>query len=732
MNRALQPLRQTIIPAILNSYSIIFFFNNKLLAIVLMGITFFNVYAGASGLLAVVVAVVVGHTMGLNKIQLKQGLFSFNALLTGVGMGTFFDPSWVSLSLLLIASMLTLILSVTLSGWLGKYGLPFLSIPFVFTFWFIVLPSSQFENLGLTARNIYWMNEVYAIGGESMLKLYQQIDTFPLYEMVDIYLRSLSSIFFQDNIIAGFLISITILICSRITFSLTIIGFISAYFFARFTGSEAASINYYNIGANYMMVAIAVGSFFLIPSFYSYLWSILLVPLTSLILLFMNQLLGTVQLPVFSLPFSMVVISFIYFLMLRATPSKLKLTPIQHYSPETNLYLFKNNNERIANYIYFPIHLPFWGKWRVSQGHDGEHTHKGEWRDALDFMIYDDESKTYQSNGLLCEDYYCYNKPIVAPADGIVELITDGIDDNEIGKVNLTENWGNSIVIRHLPGLYTQLSHIRKGSFKVKAGDFVKQGDILALCGNSGRSPEPHLHFQMQVSPLLGAKTIDYPISYYFENGVLNQFTTPIENSDVYGVVPNTLERNAFNIYPNSTLKFSYSDGKESDKVAQWDSYTDGYNNRYLHCKETDSTAYYVIDGSMFYFTAFYGNRKSLLYYFYLTAYKVFLGEYDTIKVKEAMPLSVLEKSKFFVWLQDFIAPFHTFIYVSHTVASKSDSDPFSAESVSLRTKTEIELFGKSTTIANGSIHLKNNRIESFSYVGDKTNIQATCISGLS
>lgn len=698
---------------------------------VLMGITFFNVYAGASGLLAVLVAVLVGHTMGLNKIQLKQGLFSFNALLTGVGMGTFFDPSWVSLSLLLIASMLTLILSVTLNGWLGKYGLPFLSIPFVFTFWFIVLPSSQFENLGLTARNIYWMNEVYAIGGESMLKLYQQIDTFPLHEMVDIYLRSLSSIFFQDNIIAGLLISITILICSRITFSLTIIGFISAYFFARFTGSEAASINYYNIGANYMMVAIAIGSFFLIPSFYSYLWSILLVPLTSLVLLFMNQLLGTVQLPVFSLPFSMVVISFIYFLMLRATPSKLKLTPIQHYSPETNLYLFKNNNDRIANYIYFPLHLPFWGKWRVSQGHDGEHTHKGEWSKALDFMIYDDESKTYQSNGLLCEDYYCYNKPVLALADGIVEEVIDGIDDNEIGKVNLTENWGNSIIIRHLPGLYTQLSHIRKGSFKVKAGDFVKQGDILALCGNSGRSPEPHLHFQVQVSPLLGAKTIDYPISYFFENGALNQFTTPIENSNVSGVVLNNLQRTAFNIYPNSSLKFSYSEGGGNSKTAQWDAYTDAYNNRYLYCKETDSTAYYVIDGSMFYFTAFYGNRRSLLYYFYLTAYKVFLGEYEGTEMKEAMPLNVLEKRKITTWLHDFVAPFFTFINVSHTVTNQSESDPFSTESITLRTKTEIQLFGKTTTIGNGSIYLKNNRIESFSYVGNKINIQALCINGL-
>ena len=102
-------------------------------------------------------------------------------------------------------------------------------------------------------------------------------------------------------------------------FSLSIIGFLSAYFFAQFTGSETASINYYNIGANYMMVGFAVGGFFLIPSKQSYLWTILLIPLTSLVLLFFYKLLGYIQLPVFSLPFSIVTILFLYFLTWRAS-----------------------------------------------------------------------------------------------------------------------------------------------------------------------------------------------------------------------------------------------------------------------------------------------------------------------------------------------------------------------------------------------------------------------------
>jgi urea transporter/murein DD-endopeptidase MepM/ murein hydrolase activator NlpD len=731
--RSLNTFRSIVLPATLNSYSIIFFFNNKLLASVIMLVSFLNFFAGLSGLIAVLVAVLIAHTMDFDKIQLKNGVYSFNALLTGIGMGTFFDPGLVFFSLLLLASLLTLILSVTLSGWLYKYGLPFLSIPFVITFWFILLPSSQFENLGLTQRNIYWMNEVYAIGGNQMLNFFQTMDTLPVHKMVDIYLRSMSSIFFQDNLIAGLLIALALLVCSRIAFSLSVIGFISAYLFAKFSGSAAASITYYNIGANYMMVAIAVGGFFTIPSKYSYLWTVLLVPLTSLVLLFMSKLFGIFQLPVFSLPFSFVVILLVYFLMMRINPSKLVLTPIQYYSPEINLYTYNNNKSRLSNFLYFPLHLPFWGEWTVTQGHDGKHTHKGDWGNAFDFMVFDDKSNTYKSNGLLCENYHSYNKPILAPADGIVEDIIDNVDDNEIGKVNTTENWGNTIIIRHLSGLYTQMSHLKKGSFKVTKGNYVKRGDLLAYCGNSGRSPEPHLHFQVQVTPLLGSKTINYPFAYYAEKEKtvqqLRQFSKPSEGALVSGVKINPLLKVAFDIMPNTTLKYSYLNDREIEKTEQWEAFTDAWNNKYIYCKDTAASAYYVNDGVMFYFTAFYGKKESLLYYFYLSAYKVFLGDLNMAEMKVAMPLNIIRNKKISIWFQDFIAPFYNYINVWHSVKSEVSENPPDAGILILKSQIEVSVFGKTGTNSESTITLKENCINEFTYETNKTKIHAKWVN---
>ena len=285
INRHLTILKEELLPATLNSYSIIFFLDNKLFATGMLVLTFFNFYAGLSGLFAILSTVLIAHSMGFDKEQLRKGLLSFNALLIGLGMGTFFDPGIVYFTLLFLAVLLTLILSVTLTGFLGRYGLPHLSIPFIIGFWLIVLPSSTFENLGLTQRNIYWINNAYAMGGSQLVNFLQAINGFSINNMADTYLRSLSSIFFQNNLLSGLLIAILLLISSRIAFSLSILGFLTAYLFASFTGSETTGFSYYNIGANYIMTALAIGGFFVIPSFKSYLWTFLLVPLTTLVLL---------------------------------------------------------------------------------------------------------------------------------------------------------------------------------------------------------------------------------------------------------------------------------------------------------------------------------------------------------------------------------------------------------------------------------------------------------------
>ncbi|WP_317169395.1 urea transporter [Mucilaginibacter humi] len=319
---------------------------------------------------------------------------------------------------------------------------------------------------------------------------------YSLTALFSVVFRALSAVLFQNSVLAGIIISIGLLIHSRINFSLLVLAFMSACLLNNLTSTYADGISYYHLGSNMIMAAGAIGSFFLIPSVRSYLWALVSIPISFLLINGLSRLFGVYDLPIFSLPFCIVTLLFLCFFRLRISAGKLQLTILQHYSPERNLYQYLNGKERPGDLNYFNLNLPFMGVWTVSQGYDGSITHKADWGKALDFVIEDEEHQTYKYPGTRLEHFYCYNKPVLACGDGVVEEVVNHVEDNALGEVNTIENWGNSVVIKHLTGLYSKVSHLKKNSIKVKPGDFVKQGDMLGMCGNSGRSPEPHLHFQ--------------------------------------------------------------------------------------------------------------------------------------------------------------------------------------------------------------------------------------------
>jgi len=74
---------------------------------------------------------------------------------------------------------------------------------------------------------------------------------------------------------------------------------------------------------------------------------------------------------------------------------------------------------------------------------------------------------------------------ILAPADGVIETVRPS-----------NKGFGNFLTMRHSFGFMSSYAHLQK--FKVRSGQFVSKGDVIANCGNSGNSTGPHLHYEVR------------------------------------------------------------------------------------------------------------------------------------------------------------------------------------------------------------------------------------------
>ena len=153
------------------------------------------------------------------------------------------------------------------------------------------------------------------------------------------------------------------------------------------------------------------------------------------------------------------------------------------------------------------LSLPFKGKWLVFWGGDtkelNQHHDAPNQRFAFDLLGADEQGKTRKGKDQVNEDYFAFGREVLAPADGNVTDVINGVRDNVPGSMNPYSALGNVVFIQHREHEVSVLAHLKLGSITVKVGNKVKRGQVIALCGNSGNSSEPHLHYHLQNTPII-------------------------------------------------------------------------------------------------------------------------------------------------------------------------------------------------------------------------------------
>ncbi len=139
--------------------------------------------------------------------------------------------------------------------------------------------------------------------------------------------------------------------------------------------------------------------------------------------------------------------------------------------------------------------LPARGVWSVSGDQTGHHRIKAGAAFAWDLVI-TRNGKPFAGEAGNLGNYFAWDQPVLAQADGVVRLAEDTYPDMPIGRSGGFDR-ANSVIVDYGGGILAIYGHVRQGSVTVRPGDRVAAGQELARVGNSGASGMPHLHFTM-------------------------------------------------------------------------------------------------------------------------------------------------------------------------------------------------------------------------------------------
>lgn len=144
----------------------------------------------------------------------------------------------------------------------------------------------------------------------------------------------------------------------------------------------------------------------------------------------------------------------------------------------------------------------------------------GAERFAIDFVQLQPDGRLFTGDRAKLESYPYFGTDIHAVGDGAVVGVVDGLPEQVAGAsptgLPLDQYGGNHVVQDLGDGNYAFYAHLKTDSVKVKPGDRLTTGQVIASLGNTGNTDAPHLHFHVMSTPdPLRSDGLPFVFSYY-------------------------------------------------------------------------------------------------------------------------------------------------------------------------------------------------------------------------
>lgn len=313
------------------------FQNNPLSGLVILFAILINswIYAVIC-VLGVVASTLTAIILKADKGLIRDGLFGFNGALVALALIAFTSADFRSGALpspamtiyLVFGAAFSTMAFASMATLLGQHKVAPLTMPFVLVGWLFLFAILKFDAIeaGPMAKPVSPEQFSYAV--PYMLPTwYMGIGT------------SIGQIFFQDNWITGYVILVGIAVNSRISAFMGLLGAVVGALVAAAFGGPEGAIRDGLFGYNAALTAIALGGFFLVFNWSSFLYAIFGSVIATWLWASIAIFLKPIGMPVLTSTF--VIVTWIMLIGQQAFKVLIPVAPAEATTPEDNLKRYR-------------------------------------------------------------------------------------------------------------------------------------------------------------------------------------------------------------------------------------------------------------------------------------------------------------------------------------------------------------------------------------------------------
>jgi len=258
--------------------------------LILIGITLHSPFLGLVAFLSSIIGTLTAQYCDGDRMLIRAGIYSFNSVLSGIAVVLFLTGGnrWI---IALFSAVIAALSMAVLTKWFDKWGIPILTLPFVFITWIGLLVTYR--------TDVLHMDPGFVISSPARWNL--QTEGTPT--LIVGLIKGIGEVFIIDSLLTGSLILVGLFLAGWRFGVYAIIGTFVSWLAAYFMGVDTQSLNLGLYNYNAVLTIIAVSLVFDTKLEKTPLTGIIAATLTVPITVGLEFLLDPLGLPALTFPF---------------------------------------------------------------------------------------------------------------------------------------------------------------------------------------------------------------------------------------------------------------------------------------------------------------------------------------------------------------------------------------------------------------------------------------------